>query len=275
MTRLACRYSIIKFLPFAETGEFANVGVVMSCPEIGFFDYKIKTKRYGRITDFFEDLDKKIYQESIYTFLDELSRLKKIASSSGNASDNLRHLFNVLTQPQEAVIQVSQSRSLLVQDNEALEDKLEELFEKYVERSFLTQEYKERVLERNVRSIVRGLSLKIPFRAMDIGDDFHVRFPLVQSNESNKPLKIIKPFYLNQDSPTKIFNHGGPWVDKIKRLRRRNLLPSNVLFAVSEPENADENCFNAFLEIKADLMQEEILVESIAKKDQIIKFAQQ
>jgi hypothetical protein len=65
MTRLACRYSIIKFLPFAETGEFANVGVVMSCPEIGFFDYKIKTKRYGRITDFFEDLDKKIYQESI------------------------------------------------------------------------------------------------------------------------------------------------------------------------------------------------------------------
>ncbi|MGH8147921.1 MAG: DUF3037 domain-containing protein, partial [Rhodanobacteraceae bacterium] len=27
MNRLACQYAVIRFLPYAETGEFANVGV--------------------------------------------------------------------------------------------------------------------------------------------------------------------------------------------------------------------------------------------------------
>ncbi|WP_114652201.1 DUF3037 domain-containing protein [Polynucleobacter necessarius] len=274
MTRLACRYSIIKFLPFSETGEFANVGVVMSCPEIGFFDYKVKTKRYGRITDFFEDLDRKIYQESVHSFADELERLKKLTAADSHSPEKIRHLFGVLTLPKESVIRLSESRPLLIQRGASIDEVLEELFEKYVERSFLTQEYKERVLEKSVRSWIRELNLENPFKVMDLGEDFHVRFPLVQINADNQPLKIIKPFYLNQDSPTKIFNHGGPWVDKVKRLRRRNLLPANVLFAISEPEKSDEACFNAFLEIKADLIHEDVLVESSKQKDQIIKFVQ-
>ena len=29
MKPLACRYAIVQFMPYAETGEFANVGVVL------------------------------------------------------------------------------------------------------------------------------------------------------------------------------------------------------------------------------------------------------
>ncbi|HVK54151.1 MAG TPA: DUF3037 domain-containing protein, partial [Burkholderiales bacterium] len=29
---IACHYAIVRFLPFVETGEFANVGVVLFSP---------------------------------------------------------------------------------------------------------------------------------------------------------------------------------------------------------------------------------------------------
>ena len=61
MNRLACQYTIIRFLPYAETGEFANVGIVLACPETGLLDARLMpTKKTGRITGFFEQLDKQI-----------------------------------------------------------------------------------------------------------------------------------------------------------------------------------------------------------------------
>ena len=59
MKKIACRYAIIQFMPYTETGEFANVGVVLACPETGYFDFKLQTKRYARITAFFNELDAK------------------------------------------------------------------------------------------------------------------------------------------------------------------------------------------------------------------------
>lgn len=36
MKKFACQYAIDRFLPYMETGEFANVGIVMLCPDAGF-----------------------------------------------------------------------------------------------------------------------------------------------------------------------------------------------------------------------------------------------
>ncbi|TAM57619.1 MAG: DUF3037 domain-containing protein [Rhodanobacter sp.] len=41
MNRFACQYAIIRFLPYAETGEFANVGVVLACPATGYFGARL------------------------------------------------------------------------------------------------------------------------------------------------------------------------------------------------------------------------------------------
>ena len=42
MNKFAYRYAIVQFQPYSETGEFANVGVVLVCPETGFFDFKLQ-----------------------------------------------------------------------------------------------------------------------------------------------------------------------------------------------------------------------------------------
>ena len=52
MKKYACQYAIVRFLPYLETGEFANVGIVMLCPDAGFFDFKL-LRHVRRITAFF------------------------------------------------------------------------------------------------------------------------------------------------------------------------------------------------------------------------------
>ncbi len=47
LNKLACRYAILRFLPYTETGEFANVGVVLACPATGYFGFKLETRRYA------------------------------------------------------------------------------------------------------------------------------------------------------------------------------------------------------------------------------------
>ena len=52
--------------PFIETGEFANVGIVLMAPNQRYFASKLEIKRYGRITRFFEELDRKLYTHAIH-----------------------------------------------------------------------------------------------------------------------------------------------------------------------------------------------------------------
>ena len=61
MKKFACQYALLRFRPFVETGEFANVGVVLLAPEARFFGFKLLNKqRHGRITHFFHQLDRKV-----------------------------------------------------------------------------------------------------------------------------------------------------------------------------------------------------------------------
>lgn len=75
MSRIACQYAIVRFAPFIETGEFANVGVVMMAAREGYFGFKLETQRYGRVTRFFEELDVKLYRATLYDLRDELRRV--------------------------------------------------------------------------------------------------------------------------------------------------------------------------------------------------------
>jgi hypothetical protein len=73
MTKFACQYALLRFRPFAETGEFANVGIVLLAPEARFFGFRL-LNHYGRITQFFKELDKKVYLNGRELFKEELER---------------------------------------------------------------------------------------------------------------------------------------------------------------------------------------------------------
>lgn len=275
MKKFACQYALLRFRPFAETGEFANVGIVMMAPEARFFGFRL-LKRYGRITQFFHQLDRKVYLDGRELFKEELERfsseLRRLALDGRKTQPDIplaRNLFAELVRPREAMLQFAEQRVVLA-DNP--KEKLVQLFDHYIERNFVTKEYQERLLESTVRKLLFRAQMGNQFRPEKIATpDFTVNFPFVLMAEG-KAQRIIKPLYLAQGDTTKILNHGGQWVDKVRRLRKRNALPHDVLFPVTAPQT-DTRAYEAFTEIRDDLVTVDVQVIPANDENGILNFA--
>lgn len=275
MKKFVCQYALLRFRPFVETGEFANVGIVMMAPEARFFGFRL-LKRYGRITQFFHQLDRKVYLEGRELFKEELDRftgeLRRLALDGRKTQPDIplaRNLFTELVRPREAMLQFAEQRVVLAENPK---EKLAQLFDHYIERNFVTKEYQERLLESTVRKLLFRGQMGTQYRPEKIGTpDFTVNFPFVLMADG-KAQRIIKPLYLAQGDTTKILNHGGQWVDKIRRLRKRNALPKDVLFPVTAPQT-DTKAYDAFTEIRDDLVTIDVQVVPANDESGILKFA--
>ena len=122
MKKFACQYALLRFRPFVETGEFANVGIVLMAPEARFFGFRL-LKRYGRITQFFHELDRKVYLDGRDLFKEELERfagdLRHLALDGRKTQPDLalaRNLFNELVRPREAMLQFADQRVVLTDE---------------------------------------------------------------------------------------------------------------------------------------------------------------
>ncbi|MCB6184258.1 DUF3037 domain-containing protein [Leeia sp. TBRC 13508] len=248
MMNFACRYSIIRFMPYPETGEFANIGILLACPKTGYIDFQIDDRRYARITDFFHELGKDSYLSSVKRFKAEL---QNYTQQEYENPDVVRNLFDHITLAKETILQFSESRVLLTNDPKKA---LRELYSYYVMRSFIQKEQHTEQLERRVSAMIKALALPRPFRSESIGpDEFKVNFPLALHDEDGHLVKLIKPIYLGHPEPSKIYEHGDKWTTKVRRLKRFSALPDQVLFAAEKPANS-EKCITAFNEIRDELL---------------------
>lgn len=124
-----CNYSILRFLPYPETEEFVNVGVVVQCSSVGLLDSRILKEKHQRIAAFFPELELDGYQQARRAMTDEVSRYQALLSASPSA--NGKTLFHELVRPREAVLRFGEIRTLMTDEPERA---AEELFKRYVER---------------------------------------------------------------------------------------------------------------------------------------------
>jgi len=276
MKKIPCLYSIVRFAPFVETGEFANVGVIMIAPEQRFFDFKLLIQRHSRVTHFFEQLEPKVYRATMRNLREELTRVAGLLRQHGfdrrlkvNDVEFAKGLFAEIIRPRETVIKFGEPRAVLAEDNHAT---LDELYGFYVERNFVTREYQEAVLERGVRRWLYQARIIDRFARQEVGDEeYHVSFPFVERHDDH-PVKAIKPLHLAHNQPSKILDHGGQWLFRVGQLKRRNLLPEHLLFAVQGP-TADGARERAYQEIVGSLIDTGVKVLPYTDKELILKFA--
>ena len=283
MNKYVCKYAIVRFSPFIETEEFANVGIIMMSPKHRFFGFKLEIKRYGRITRFFDDIDASLYRKTMYNLKEEMERINQILKPNGfdrrlkyNDIEFASTLFDEIIRPRESIVRFSKVRTVLA-DN--LNEKLDELFAYYVERNFVTKKYQEALLESNIRTLLYKAHIGDRFTKEKIGDDaYHVSFPFVDQSQNNE--KIIKPLHLAHEDSTQIYNHGAAWVFKVDKLKeKRHLELDNVLFTISKPSETnisnDNNRLEAYEEIETDLKKigVHVLTFNDDNTDKIIQFA--
>lgn len=271
-----CQYAIVQFMPYPETREFANAGIVLICPERGFFGFKL-LKRYGRITRFFESMDRRVYLEGKKGLHDEFMRLRALLKG-GDLDMRRRHrdlseasrLFLEMTRRREAVFRFDQPSVVLADDPKAT---CEELYGYYVERDFVTKEYQEKHLERAMRRLLINANLSERFEEHTLGDeDYHARFPFVAMKE-DIPIRVIKPLFLGQDEPNRIYAHADLWIPKIKRLRAKSMLPDAVMFPLEAPSSQDEKRIRAFEEVRSELAVLGVITVAANDQNGILAFA--
>lgn len=147
MTRLACQYAIVRFMPYVETGEFANVGVLLWVPKTRHLGFKLLRRRYGRITQFFDELEAPVYLQTMANLEHELIRTQKLIGEVGlEIGDDKREygfhkgVFQELIRPRETIVRFSEQRAVLAEDPD---ETLKNLFDCYVGRNFVTKEYQD------------------------------------------------------------------------------------------------------------------------------------
>lgn len=268
MKRTAYQYAILRFMPYVETGEFANVGIVMAAAQHGFFAYQLQEKRFARLTHFFKDLDGHTYLAAIRAMKEELDRLQKLTLHYQNDSHDL---FGELIRPRETIFRFSEPSLVLTSTPE---EKLKTLYEYYVEHDFVTPQYRETVLEGQVRNLLAKACLADRYKPARLGDDqYHVTLPFVEQKQGQL-LRAIKPLDLAQKETVKILEKAGKWQFRLHELKRREQLPSDMLFAVDGPEEDDTPQYEAYINAFA-LLKKVAEVLPITQKEAVLEFAKQ
>jgi hypothetical protein len=258
-------------MPFVETGEFANVGIVLMCQEAGYFDFQL-LNRVRRITAFFDQLEPRIYRESRNDLATELRRIKTMMEPLHYRNDkSARFLFQELIRPREVMLRFDAPRVVLT-DNP--EKKLEELFNFYIERDFVTPEYLEKQLEKNVRLLLNEAHLKNSYKEGHVQHGaFNARFPFAHHDEDGRILKAIKPLHLAHVNPAHAYEHGWAWVGKIRQLKKFNVLPDQILIAAQAPAEGDTESFTVFQEVQNDFKDLDIELVPLSDTQRIKEFA--
>lgn len=263
-----CFYAIVRFMPFVETEEFANVGVVVYCPSRRSFGFRVLTNRYARITRFFEHVEGPAFRRTMIELRAELDRLtRSFKTCDANAGLALWH---ELIKPKSSQIRFSAERVVLA---DAPKVKLQELYGRYVERSFAPREYPEQILNRKLTGLLRAASLADRYAEGTVGnEEYHVKFPFV-AREGDIAWKVIKPLALTQSDSPAILDHGGQWIQRIRNLSRRDLMPRELLFAFDGDEHEDSLLGEARRDVLSELRGLGASATGLKQTDAVIAFA--
>jgi hypothetical protein len=245
MNTMVYNYHVVRFLPYPETGEFVNIGVILFCPQIGFFDFMLETHKSKRATDFFPELERHLLQAALASFTAEADHFKKLFRQDGTRVFRFEVGFGMeyyatFTRPREGLIRFSNPRTGMVAAGVTPEQVLGKLFADNVQRQFAQdKEYHERQMQKRLQQDLVRAALYTYYKPGKIGnDDYHVGFPFIYSR-NDKPVKAMKPLNLNKSDSTDIYNHGGEWQLRLARLHKFGLAPEQLILAVDCPADTE------------------------------------
>ncbi|MFM5853090.1 DUF3037 domain-containing protein [Aeromonas veronii] len=269
-------YATVQFRPYRETEEFANVGVVMCAPKVGFFDYRIETKSFSRVRSFFSDLDRQLPNRATSYIASELERVKTM-TVHGYTPEGMRSLFQEVTKVKEGLIYYSHVRPAIM-DGE-LQDALDGLYQHYVHHSFSKHPSATEQLERTMRALLEQHDLRKHYQQRSLEDDMGlVKASIPFTHQKNgKTMKAIRPLSLTSGAPNKIVETAEQWASRLHRLFGAGILePRNVIMPLELPqESIDRGIDTAINMANSIFKQNDIMTVSANDEDRILTFASQ
>lgn len=261
-------YAVIKFRPYTETEEFANIGVVACAPDAGFFAFKLE-KNFTRITSFFKELDSSLPRKAAVYIDDELQRVKKYAATCN--STTLLMLFNEAVKTKEGLICYGDPKVAMTNDPEL---KLESAYQHFVNHSFTKERSHTQKLEIRMKQMLSDNNLSTVFTRKEISNGIvKAAIPFVKKYESDYKA-AIKPISLIGMDSNSIIDIGAKWCSKFRWLTQDNTLdPRNILVPIEMPIDDTKELNVATSGTINELRHLNIRVVEASHTDEIMTFA--
>jgi len=264
-----CKYALVQFMPFVETGEFANVGVVLCAPNKNYWEFKLAPQRFKRLTDFFNEMDKEVYKVAVNRFEEEMVITKTVAKQQKGAEQLVR-FFTEVTRTRQALLRFSNVRTLLTDNPEA---ELYALYEKFIHRDFVTKQYKEQLMATALRKQINHKDLAFKYKEKKLKANIReVTIPLAA--DTNDGLRLIKPLAFRQTRATQLFEHGETWYNRIYSLIENGVVEAdNILLPIDMAKGITGEKKEALEAVKELFKRKDINLVNYAEREKIADFA--
>lgn len=123
----ACNYAVLRFLPYAETGEFVNVGVIAYCPEVRWAGHAGVETNAERVAQFFQGLDSNAYLRTKQIMLAELDRVCVLLRATTDPKIG-GNIFLDLVRQRESTFRFGAVSTVLTHDPQKLLESLCDLY---------------------------------------------------------------------------------------------------------------------------------------------------
>lgn len=250
MSAIICNYAVLRFQPYLDTGEFANLGIIMLCNN-GAFLQRVETISRKRITHFFDKLPVKVFTQARQHFVTELKRTVDLANHHKGQLDVQLRIFNDLVEPREAMFRFSKPGTLAAKDPKTA---LDELFNRYVHHDFKHIATPEEQLTKNVTHWLRSLNRR--YTEQTLGNDIvRVKLPFVWQ-EGARIRQAIKPISFDLEDASRIIEKGDKWLAHLRRLEMSDNAPDDMVFISQTPNVQKGPKLRAYNEICQEIESE-------------------
>ena len=262
MSAIICNYAVLRFQPYLDTGEFANLGIIMLCNN-GEFLQRVETTSRKRVTHFFDKLPPQVFIQARQQFVTELKRTVDLANQHTRQQDIQLNIFNDLIEPREAMFRFSKPGTLAA---DSPSDALDELFNRYVHHDFKHAATPEEQLTKNVTQWLKSLNRR--YTEQTLGNDIvRVKMPFVWQ-EGSKVKQAIKPISFDLDDASRIIEKGDKWLSHLRRLKMSDTAPQDMVFISQAPTMTTGAQQRAYKEICREMENDfaaRILPEQLGK----------
>lgn len=239
-------YALVRFMPFSEAEEFANVGVVIIDLENARMEFKTERTKYRRYTEFFSGVNGTMYRHLMLNVENELGHTQH--AIRGSAPEHAAQVFDFLTRPKEGIICYSRPRGIM---GEEIIDTLEKLFKRFVDQDVSDAPRKEALLNKKIETFINSIAPKTFKEDKILHEDVFITLPFVQK-VNGLAERAIKPLFLGQKNLNDVYTHGESWIGKIKRLRKVMDWTGDIYIPIETSKPTDKH-FQAHKEIKREL----------------------
>lgn len=125
-TQAVCNYALLQFLPYPETGEFVNVGVLVACMQPCLLHFTGEQAMPERVKAMFPRQHEQAFADAMAAMQFDMQRAK----SSVRDPKTCHLIFGELVRRRESILRFGEVRTILTNDPRQL---VEDLFRRYVQ----------------------------------------------------------------------------------------------------------------------------------------------